>query len=98
MSYVVNFTDLASEDIDQIIDYIAQDNPQNALNFIDSLEQRINNVLTQFPKSGSKYKQAHYFAFDNYIVIYDTDDSNKVVNILLVSEAHRQWQLIFDNR
>ena len=98
MNYVVKFTDLASEDIDHIIDYIAQDSPQNALEFIDALEERIRAVLCQFPETGSQYKQAYYFAFDNYIVVYDIDESSKTVDILMVSEGHRQWQSVFDKR
>lgn len=98
MSYLVTFTDLASDDIDQILDYIAQDSPENALKFIDSLEDRITNVLSQFPESGSGYKGANYFAFDNYIVVYVIIEATKTVNILLVSEGHRQWRLVFDKR
>ena len=56
MSYVVRFTHLASNDIDEIIDYISKESPNNALGFIDSLEERVQTVLSLYPESGSKYK------------------------------------------
>ena len=41
MSYEVFFTELADADIDGIIDYIAKDNPHNALQFVSRLQERI---------------------------------------------------------
>ncbi len=98
MSYRVNFTELADHDLDDILDYIAQDNPFNAINFIDQLEERITKTLGIFPNGGNRYKSSRYFSFDNYVVVYDVDESSKTVNILLITEGHRQWKAVLDSR
>ena len=98
MSYRVYFTQLANADIDAIIDYIAQNSPQNALDFVTQLQERIENTLMTAPYGGSKCGDAHFFAFDNYVVVYDINESDKSVYVHLISEGHRQWRTIFSNR
>lgn len=98
MSYRVNFTELADHDLDDILDYIAQDNPVNAIRFIDQLEKRITKTLGIFPNGGNRYRSSRYFSFDNYVVVYDVDESLKIVNILLITEGHRQWKAVLDSR
>ena len=41
MSYRLYFTQLADADIDAIIGCIAQDSPENALNLVTQLQERI---------------------------------------------------------
>ena len=98
MSYEVFFTELADADIDGIIDYIAKDNPHNALQFVSRLQERIQNTLGTAPLTGSSYGGARFFAFDNYVVVYDIDEKNKSVYVHLVSEGHRQWRAILTDR
>jgi len=98
VSYRINFTELADRDLDNILDYIAQDNPSNATRFIDQLEDRITKTLGVFPNSGSCYRSSRYFSFDGYVVVYDVDESSKVVNVLLISEGHRQWKAVLSAR
>ena len=98
MTYTVYFTDDANTDIDEILDYIARDSIETALEFIAQLQQRIDNTLSVMPKSGRKYSDARYFSFGNYIVLYDIDDNLNNVYILMVVERHRRWQNLFDNR
>lgn len=47
----VRWTPNARADLHAIHDYIAQDSPQNALNFIDQLIQRADQIA-DFPRSG----------------------------------------------
>ena len=98
MSYRVNFTELADHDLDDILDYIAQDNPVNAINFIDQLEERITKTLGIFPNGGNRYRSSRYLSFDNNVVVYDVDELSKIVSILLITEGHRQWKAVLDSR
>jgi plasmid stabilization system protein ParE len=98
MAYQVYFTKQADSDIDSILDYIAQDSPENAIRFIDTLQQRIEATLSIAPHGGSSCGDANYISFENYVVVYDIDEMNKAVYVLMVSEGHRQWQLIFSER
>ncbi len=81
MRYKVYFTEAADLDFDEIIDYIAKDSPQNALQFITNLQERIENTLSVTPYSGRSY-----------------GDATQSVYVHLVSEGHRQWHSVLDNR
>ena len=98
MSFTVRFTRLAEQDLDEIIHYIAKENPHQALRFVDELEKRAVQTLEVFPRSGSVYKDLRFLSFDNYVVVYDIDETDSKVNILLVTEGHRQWREIFIDR
>jgi len=88
----------ADADFDGIIDYIAEDNPLRAIEFVSELQERITSVLAEFPLSGKQYKDARYLVFDNYLVVYDIDESSEEVYILLVTEGHRQWRVVLESR
>jgi plasmid stabilization system protein ParE len=98
MSYSVYFTQSADTDLDEILEFIAQDSPENALNFIDQLQSRIINTLEEQPFTGLRYQDFNYLSFDNYIVIYDVDQSNRAVYVHLITEGHRQWRMLLDTR
>lgn len=98
MAYQVYFTRQSDSDINEILDYIAQDSQENAIRFINRLQQRIETVLSIAPHGGLSCGDANYFSFENYVVVYDIDETNKSVYVLMVSEGHKQWQLIFSER
>ena len=98
MTYQVYFTKQADTDIDEIIDYIAQDSLDNAFIFIDQLQRRITSTLSVMPLGGATCGDARYLSFGNYVVVYDVDESNKAVYVLLVMEGHKQWKVIFEER
>lgn len=98
MAYRVFFTDDARNDFNSIIDFIAQDSPNRALSFVDELERRAVEILSQFPNSGRKTKAARYLVFGNYVVAYDVDETRKSVFIFLVSEGHRLWRDVIEER
>ncbi|NKC12713.1 MAG: hypothetical protein GKR94_11075 [Gammaproteobacteria bacterium] len=104
MIYEVIFTDSAHQDFYEILDYIAKDNPQNALNFIDRLfidrlQQRTKNTLAIAPFGGALYKNGiRFLPFDNYVVVYEPNETHKQVFVYMVSERHRQWRSILDAR
>ncbi len=96
MKYKIEYTIFADSDTDEIIDFIAKDNPEKAIFFIDNLKTRINNTLGEFPKIGTDYKQFKHFSFDSYIVVYEIDESSKSVYINLITESHRHWKNILE--
>jgi toxin ParE1/3/4 len=98
MSYRVFFSRSAEEDFLSIIDFIAADNPTRALSFVDDLQKRVVELLAAFPKSGRSYGSFRYTVFGNYVVAYDVDDASKAVYVLLVSEGHRLWREVLDER
>jgi plasmid stabilization system protein ParE len=99
MNYEVIFTDIANQDFYEILDYIATDSPQNALLFINKLQERTKKTLSTLPFSGVAYKEGfRFFVFDNYIVAYEPNEDRKQVAVYLVSERHRQWRSILDER
>jgi plasmid stabilization system protein ParE len=99
MNYQVIFTDIANQDFYEILDYIATDNPQNALTFIDKLQERTKKTLSTLPFSGLSYKdEIRFLVFENYIVAYEPHKAKKQVAVYLVSERHRQWRSILDER
>ena len=65
MSFTVRFTRLAEQDLDEIIHYIAKENPHQALKFVDELQKRAVQTLEVFPRSGSVYKGVRFLSFDN---------------------------------
>ena len=97
MKYEVVFTDTANKDFYAILDYISKDSPTNALNFIDKLQKRIKNTLSNLPFGGTIYKDGvRFFVFDNYIVIYEPIEEKRQVLVYMLTERHRQWHSIFD--
>ena len=98
MKYEVYFTELADGDVDGVLDYIAHDSVANALNFVARLQERIEKILGTTPYAGNNHGDVRYFAFDNYVVVYDIDEAEKAVYIHLVSEGHRQWRAILIDR
>ncbi len=67
MTYSVFFMEEANADINNIVDYISQDNGNNALRFIEQLQQRIEDTLSMVPKGGRRFAGARYIVFGNYI-------------------------------
>ncbi len=98
MAYLVYFSRSAEDDFLSIIDFIAADNPGRALSFVDDLQRRAVEQLAAFPRSGRSYGSFRYLVLDNYIVAYDLDEAGKAVHVLLVSEGHRLWRELLEER
>ncbi|GJL54767.1 MAG: plasmid stabilization protein [Nitrospirales bacterium] len=64
---------LALQDLDDIWDYIAQDNPQAADHFIDTVEEKCR-LLAEFPKLGttcdSLFPALRFFVIGKYLLFY----------------------------
>lgn len=97
MNYRVEIADSARSDLEQIVQYIAWDNPARARSFADELEQRIRNKLSVAPRSGPALTDRYrYSAFRNYIAVYTIDDDDRVVVVMMISEGHRNWRSAFE--
>ena len=96
--FQVVFTELAEQDLDGIIDYIAQDSVARAITYVESLRDRAIATLATVPDGGVDFYGAQFFPFDDYIIVYDVDEANETVIIHMVVHGSRQWKALFVNR
>ena len=78
--------DQASEDLDEIWFYIAQDSPENADRFIDSTLKRCQ-MLAEHPDMGQDRDETlpdlQSFPVGNYVIFYRaTDDGIEIIRVL----------------
>ena len=84
--YNVKITSTAQKDIENIWDYISQDNPMNAIEFIDEIEKRIFS-LDIFPERNPvipecqilNTQEYHHTIYKNYRIVYRFDSENVYV-------------------
>lgn len=85
------WSELAEEDLDAIVDYIARDNLQAALD-MDSLLQDAADGLALFPDKGKPGQipgTRELVAHKNYILVYGL--APDAVHIAAVLHSARQW-------
>jgi plasmid stabilization system protein ParE len=96
--YEVIFSPLTDTDFDNILHYIAADNPIAAIRFVDRLRERSIEFLSIRPNGGRRLGKARYIAFGNYIVVYRVETAALRVRILLITEGHRAWRRLLKDR
>ncbi|MGB8817375.1 MAG: type II toxin-antitoxin system RelE/ParE family toxin [Rhizobiaceae bacterium] len=83
----------ADNDIESIADYIAQDNPNAALRWIDDIEEKLN-AIAETPKLGAHrpeiMEDLRTVALGKYIICYRPIVGG--AEILRVFHGARQWQ------
>lgn len=77
---------LALQDLDEIWDYIAVDNPEAADQFVDMIEEK-SRLLAKFPKIGASCENLHlalrYLPVGKYLIFYlSIDDGIEIVRVL----------------
>ena len=87
MHYKLIVTKPAQNDINQIFEYIAKDNPAAANKLIDDFEQKFG-ILAKFPKSGFKPALAKNdirvcIVAKNYQIIYQINENFVVIARIL---------------
>jgi addiction module RelE/StbE family toxin len=95
--YNINITQNAEDDLNEIILYIAQNNPQNALKIMERIQSRIN-TLECFPKKGGyvpellakNIKDYRQLIENPWRVIYKIENAD--VNILTIVDSRRNLQ------
>jgi len=86
---------IAEADLDNIIDYIAQDSPANAKKFGKELRDKTKQ-LAEFPCTGRSGRPSlpdwlrELVAHKNYIIFYRVLDESRTVEILRVKHAAQQ--------
>ncbi len=93
--YSVTWRPIAEADLDNIIDYIAQDSPANAKKFGKELRDKTKQ-LAEFPCTGRSGRPGlpdwlrELVAHKNYIIFYRVLDESRTVEILRVKHAAQQ--------
>ncbi len=86
---------IAEADLDNIIDYIAQDSPANAKKFGKELRDKTKQ-LAEFPCTGRSGRPGlpdwlrELVAHKNYIIFYRVLDESRTVEVLRVKHAAQQ--------
>jgi len=92
--YLVNITENAENDLNEIISFIAQNNPQTALKILAKIQAKIN-ALDHSPYRGAyvpellakNIKDYRQITESPWKIIYKVDDD--IVNILAVIDSRR---------
>jgi toxin ParE1/3/4 len=87
----------AKKDLEEIHDYIAQDNPSMALSFIISIQDKCQSVASS-PEIGRKREELgselRSFPIKNYIIFYRISNSN--IQVIRILHAARDIESIFN--
>ncbi len=83
MNYSIVFSEDADLELEDIIDYISQDNENNALKFSARMVSNIEEKLSFMPMMYREYKETmRIFPYGNYIIFYEINEKKKQVEIL----------------
>lgn len=96
--YQVALSRAAERDLDDIIDYIAEQDPVRALSFGTDLLNRLFLLLRTTPRAGRRYKNLRVFIMGNYVSIYEVRESDRVVLIHMITHASRHWVSVLQER
>ena len=84
MDYEVVLTEPARDDLRDTVDFIAQDNPQAAVNFRDRLIAEAE-TLIRFPYRGRlmrRRENVRKLVYRSYLIVYRITESRRTVEIL----------------
>lgn len=91
--FTVKFMPTAANDLWEIAEYIARDNPKRAISFIDELEIKTGEFLTIAPRAGRIYKnKTRYFPIGRYVVLYEINERKKLVEVFHIVAAATDWK------
>lgn len=85
MDFKVVISPEARQDLKEICEYIAEDNPDAALKFGDELIDKAFS-LASFPNRGTFHKiyKRQYILHGSYLIFYSIDKSKQLVKILRI--------------
>jgi toxin ParE1/3/4 len=84
MGWKIIFAPQALEELEQIVRFIAQDNPQAAIRFGDHLVDRAES-LASFPELGTPYRQranVRRLLCKSYYIYYRVDRTERTIEIM----------------
>ena len=101
--YIVKVTQNAENDINEIVDYIAQNSPQTALIKMEKIYAKINS-LDHFPNRGSyvpellarNIKDYRQLTEDPWKIYYKVNEN--IVNVLAVIDSRRNLKDLLMNK
>jgi addiction module RelE/StbE family toxin len=98
--HLISITEAAEQDLAEIVDYVANDNPAAALKRAEEIEQNILR-LEDFPLMGAVPKNRRLtrqgyriLIVDNYLVFYVLLD-NETVEIRRIVSGKRDYKFLF---
>ena len=105
MSYSLNITDIAEEDILSTIEYITNvlKNPITANKLLDEIERHeeiLENTPNIYPFVSDDYlakKGIKYTMIINYLMFYTIDEDGKIVNVIRFLYGRRDWKNLLKN-
>ncbi len=87
----------AKKDLEEIHDFISQDNPTIALSFINSIQEKLQ-IVASSPEIGRKREELGFelrsFPIRNYIIFYRIKNSN--IEIIRILHAARDVESNFN--
>jgi toxin ParE1/3/4 len=93
MTFRVVIAKSAKADLQEIVDFIAADNPERAISFVGELQERTTNLLAAFPESGRRYNEnTRFIAIRNYTVLYEFEEGSRTVYVLHIFPKGRNWR------
>ncbi len=96
--YRVVFSDKAESCLLDIAEYIARDNPQRAISFIDEMVRALRDTLSVFPHGGKRWPssagEVRTMPYGNYVGYYRVVNEKQRVEVLYISNAARNIERI----
>ena len=93
MNYQIIIPKNVEDDLEEIATYIALDNFQKAMSFVDELKDYISKRLGFMPLSGRIIKgQIRMTPYKRYVILYIVDEGNSLVKILHIFAGGRDWE------
>lgn len=91
--YRVIIAKTAKDDLREIAEYIAKDNPVRAISFVKELAESLEELLSTFPLSGTPYldieEDIRSHPYGRYISFYRVKKTQNQVEVLHVFSASR---------
>jgi toxin ParE1/3/4 len=96
MAAEVRWLDQAKDDLREILDYIAVENPRAAERYVSELQAACER-LAPFPMSGRLYNdQFRVLVFRNHLVFHRYDESAGIVSVVMVIDGRRDLTRFFE--
>lgn len=105
MGYSIEKSGQSIRDIEEAFVYIAEGDLDKGVNFLVAVEETLE-ILSANPLIGSNRRFENkklndlriwqVKGFENYLIVYSTAPENKVIKLLRLLNANRDFDLIFD--
>jgi toxin ParE1/3/4 len=98
MAAAVIWLEQAKDDLREILDFIAVENPAAARNYVAELQSACGR-LAEFPLSGRRYNdEFRVLVFRNHLIFHWYDKAADVISIAMVIDGRRDLKRLFDGR